>query len=289
MPAKPKGGLGRGLSALIPEAKLSSGKEAAHEIELVRIRPRPDQPRNRFNPKALEELVLSIKSQGVLQPLLVTPDGANFTLIAGERRFRAARAAGLFSVPCRVLDHLSERDILEISLIENVQREDLNPVELGHGYQNLIDDLELTQAEVAERVGVDRVTVTNTIRLLRLPAPILLMIEEEELSSGHARALLSLNTDMERMTFATRVVTESMSVRDLERAVKTQEPLTPKSKRGKQMDIHAQEVAMQLEEQIGMNVEVNHRGPHGKLVIKYTSLDELDRLILLLQRGNPPL
>ncbi len=291
MTPRPKGGLGRGLSALIPDEPAGGeGGSAAVEIEVARIQPRPDQPRTRFDPQALQELTDSVRSQGVLVPLIVTPSRDNhYTLVAGERRLRAARAADLVTVPCRVIEDLDDRAILEISLVENLQREDLNAIELAEGYRRLIEDLGYTQQQVAERVGKDRVTVANTLRLLALPEPVRRMVVDGSLSQGHARALLMIEGDGERVALAHRAVKKGLTVRDVERLGK-QRKETP-ARRTAQDDerrnrIAAREVAEKLQGALATTVQVQHKGPGGRVVLSYGDLDELDRLTELLVKAG---
>ncbi|MDP8207646.1 MAG: ParB/RepB/Spo0J family partition protein [Candidatus Electryonea clarkiae] len=284
MTARPKGGLGRGLSALIPGAGVDGSPSISIEIEIARINSRPDQPRTRFDPEPLEELVQSIRSQGVLQPLLVTPRNSKFLLVAGERRFRAAKAAGLFTVPCRVMENLTDGQILEISIVENLQREDLNPIELAEGYKQLIEDMNLNQNEVGKRVGKDRATIANTIRLLKLPNLIIEMIENNKLSSGHARALLAIESDNKKVALAKQTVSKKLSVRDLEKIIRKRKTPKQPHKEDTLSVIHAQEAAKELTELLGLPVEINHSGPGGRLSVRYATIEELDQITRLLQR-----
>ncbi|MFH0882832.1 MAG: ParB/RepB/Spo0J family partition protein [bacterium] len=292
MTAKPRGGLGRGLSALIPTGLDETGVEIQlTDIEVGRIYVRPDQPRAHFNPEALSELVDSVKAQGILVPLIVTPrDSGGYTLVAGERRLRAARAAELLRVPCRVIEGLDDRAILEISLVENLQREDLNPIELAEGYRRLSEDLGYTQLEVAERVGKDRATVANTMRLLALPEPVLALVVEGKLSAGHARALLAVEGEAERVALAHRIVSRGMTVRDIERIARGQRVANGTKKTASQEErrnqLAAREVAKELEAALSIPVEIAHKGPGGKLTLKYRSLDELDRIVALLKASG---
>lgn len=284
MTARPKGGLGRGLEALFAESRQELEKSPPSEIEIARIHPRADQPRRSFSSETLRELTQSIKAQGVLVPLLVTPDAKGYLLVAGERRLRAARAAGLFKVPCRVLEGVSEEKMLEISLVENLQRDDLNAIELAEGYHRLVEDLGLSQQEVAERVGKDRTTVTNTLRLLQLPLPVKRAVAEGELSAGHARALLALENDGERVALAHRIVHEGLTVRAVEGIVRRNRAAPPKKKRGAPpADPATRELARSLSERFGLEVEIRHHGPGGRITFRYRTLEEMDRLIALLK------
>jgi ParB family chromosome partitioning protein len=295
MTAKPKGGLGKGLSALIPtDARETGGLEAKPtDIEVSRIHARPDQPRTRFNPEALQELTESVKSQGVLVPLIVTPrDDGQFILVAGERRLRASKAAGLNRVPCRIIEGLDDRAILEISLVENLQREDLDPIELAEGYRRLSEDLGYTQSQVAERVGKDRATVANTMRLLALPEPVMKLVQSGDISAGHARALLGVEGDSQKVALAHRIVGKGMTVRDIERIARGQRVANGTKKKpepnveARRNELAARELAKELEASIQLPVEIQHKGPGGKLVLKYGNLDELDRIADLLKRGR---
>lgn len=294
MTAQPRRALGKGLSALIPGAEGEDKVEKipTSEIEVARIKPRPDQPRSRFDPEALQELAQSVKAQGVLVPLLVTPDpdgGEHFVLVAGERRLRAAKIAGLVTVPCRIIEGLDHRAIHEISLVENLQREDLNPVELAEGYRRLIDELGYTQQQVAERVGKDRVTVANSLRLLALPEPVRRMLVEGELSAGHARALLMIEGEGDKLALAHRIVKGGLTVRDIERIAKGQRAKKPAKEpdpEQRRSELAAREVARDLESSIGQPVSIAHKGNGGRLVIRYKNLDELDRIVNLLKTGS---
>ncbi|MBD3167783.1 ParB/RepB/Spo0J family partition protein [bacterium] len=289
MTARPRQALGKGLAALIPGAdEEENAKAPSTEVEIALIQTRPDQPRTRFAPEPLEELIQSVKAQGVLQPLLVTPREDKYLLVAGERRLRAARAAGLVKVPCRIIEGLDDQQILEISLVENLQREDLNPIELAHGYRRLNEDLGLGHQEVAERVGKDRTTVVNTLRLLKLPAPVVQLVVEGSLSAGHARALLAFPRESEQVAYANKIVAKGLSVRDIERAVQQSKKKKEESAKvavPEPSDLHAHETAERIEESLGMTTRLNHKGPGGRLTIHYSNLDELDRLIDLLTRG----
>ncbi len=288
-----KSGLGKGLSALIPNADENDlSINSSLEIELALIEPRRDQPRVRFDPEKQAELVQSIRAQGVLQPLLVTPRGDKYLLVAGERRYRAAMAAGLYTAPCRVLEELNNQQLLEIGLVENLQREDLNPIELAMGYRRLIEELGMTQQQVADRVGKDRTTIANSLRLLKLPEPVLNRVLEGELTEGHARTLLMFKSDSDRVAWAKRSAEEPLSVRELERAAAPEDTRKKprqerkKAKQPAQQDVHARELARQLQEELGMSVDVKHTGPGGKVILHYSNLDELDDVIALLKQGS---
>lgn len=211
--------LGRGLGVLIPEPD-PGRKPAETDIDIDRIAPNPDQPRLKINEERLEQLAASIRAKGVLQPVLVRPLGARFQLVAGERRLLAAQRAGLLKVPAVVRD-VADGDLLEFALIENLLREDLTPIEEAQAYQNLIDHRNLTQEEVASRLGKDRSTVANSVRLLKLPPPVKLLVAEGKLSPGHARALLASGASSAEMArAAATMVKKGWSVREAERWAK---------------------------------------------------------------------
>src|SRR5947207_123584 len=211
--------LGRGLSALISTDPSRADNDEIREIQIDLIQPGRQQPRTTFDQAKLEELAQSIRTTGVIQPLLVRPVGGLFELIAGERRWRAAQLAGLSRVPTIVREIPDDR-LLELALIENIQRQELNPVEEANAYKKLIESLHLTQEEIAERVGRDRTFITNYLRILKLPSEIQSLIEREKLSFGHARALLGINDAQLQRRFAQRIIKNSWSVRETERRVK---------------------------------------------------------------------
>ncbi|MEN3027132.1 MAG: ParB/RepB/Spo0J family partition protein [Chlorobiota bacterium] len=312
--ARPALGLGRGLEALIPSTPLSP--ERARElplddgvsvgvvmlIELRKIRPNPYQPRQDFDPKALEELARSIKERGLIQPITVRRAGNEFELIAGERRVRACIEAGLERVPAYILDIERDIELLELALIENVQRENLNPIEVARGYQRLIEECHLTQEEVAAKVGKDRTTVANFLRLLRLPEPIQEALRRRELTMGHARALLALPTEeLQRAAFEL-VLAKGLSVRQTETLVKEIElgrlRLTPEGaleRPPKTSEAPVSSVATsspvqttlkEIEEHLQrlfstrVRLHANARG-QGRLEIEFYSFEELERLLEL--------
>src|SRR5215510_7210143 len=211
--------LGRGLSALISTAPLPQDSEELREIEIDLIRPGEQQPRSTFDEAKLEELAQSIRATGIIQPLLVRRRGGLFELVAGERRWRAAQMAGLTRVPAIVRD-IPDENLLELALIENIQRQELNAIEEANAYRRLIDSLGLTQEEVAQRVGRDRTFITNYLRILKLPSDIQLLLEADKLSFGHARALLSVDNALLQRRLAQRIVKNNWSVREAERRVR---------------------------------------------------------------------
>ena len=273
-------GLGRGLDALLGDGRQAQagGDEGFRELPLQQIERGKYQPRRDIKPEALEELAASIRSQGVMQPVVVRPIGTDrYELIAGERRWRAAHLAGLQTIPAMVRDAPDEA-ALALALIENVQREDLNPVEEAFALKRLQDEFEMTQAQVAEAVGKSRVTVTNLLRLLHLSAPVRRRLEDGELEMGHARALLGV-AEAQQETLAAQVVAGGLSVRSTEALVRrANAPRPPAVERSKDPDTRRLET--ELGGRLGASVSIDHsaRGS-GRVVIRYASLDELDGIL----------
>ena len=279
-----KRGLGKGLSALIPGAGQEVGNEVL-ELAVSTISPNPNQPRTAIDEEHIAELADSIKKVGVLQPIVVRPHADGYQIIAGERRWRAARAAGLDKVPVRVM-MCSETEALALALIENLQREDLNPVEEARGYRRLIDEYHMTQSELADRVSRSRSAVTNALRLLDLPDDILEMLYNGQISSGHARAVLSVPDEDRRHTLARKCVEEGLSVREAESlakllaagaSVQPRRPLTPKSYKI---------VARKLRRLLSTNVRVRQTTKKGKIEIDFHDEDDLARIMRLLTEGD---
>ncbi len=274
--------LGRGLEALIPTG--AQDGEAARQwsiIPLDRIAPNPYQPRQSFDEEALAELVASIKSRGLLQPILVKKDGAGYILVAGERRFRAARAAGMERVPAVVMDDIEDTDLLQIALIENLQREDLNPIETARAYQTLLEKCSLTQAQLAERVGKNRASVANSLRLLTLPDNIKQLVAEGKLSEGHARAILSVADPIMRDKIAARIISETMTVRQAE-------SLTRRTKRRrltiKRKSPIIEDAETFLKQTLGTAVRIVPGLKKGRIEIEYYGDDDLTRLLDLFRK-----
>jgi ParB family chromosome partitioning protein len=274
-----KSGLGRGLDALIPVDHPSVGFA---ELELDDISPSPQQPRARFDDDALEGLAASIREVGVLQPVVVRPGerGGSYVLIAGERRLRAAGMAGLATIPAVIRTEESDERYLTEALIENVQRKDLSPLEEAAAYRNLLEDFGMTHEKVASSVGKSRSSVTNMIRLLQLPAPIQGMLEREELSAGHARALLSLDDEAYAVHIAERVIAEGWPVRMVEEAVKSRSVLdeTPQRRLPAMRPAAIIELEERLSERLATKVKITPRGDGGRMVIRYGSLEDLERI-----------
>lgn len=283
--------LGKGLGALIPDVA-PEDSDRAHtlsEIEIDLIDTNPFQPRLSFDPQALEELRQSIAEKGVIQPITVRRHDGRYQLIAGERRLRAARSLGLATIPAYVLDVETDEEMLELSIIENIHREDLNPIELAKGYQRLIDECHLTQEEVAQKVGKDRSTVANFLRLLKLPPQIQDSVSRGELSMGHARALINLEDPAEQLSIWRRAVRENLSVRRVEelvrqaakRAVSKPAPAT----REVSLTPEEQEVENRLRRALATQVRLLPRKRGGKIEIEYYSDSDLTRLLELVEAG----
>jgi ParB family chromosome partitioning protein len=272
--------LGRGLEALIPEPERKPTETPANEIDIDRIVPNPSQPRLKFDEARLEELANSIKENGILQPVLVRPFGRGYQLVAGERRLSAAQRAGLFKIPAVIRDVPDDR-LLELALIENIQREPLNPIEEAQAYQRLMDATEATQEQVSERVGKDRSTVANSLRLLKLPPAVKLLVSEGQLSPGHARALLASSAGpSEMLKMATAIVEKGWSVREAERWAKNQSK-TPSLR--KSPDPNEAAAADRLRLALGTKVEIVAKSKEsGEIKIHYYGQEELMRLYSIL-------
>ncbi len=277
-----KGGLGRGLDSLLPVERPQGGFS---HVLLELIGPNPQQPRTLFDEEAMAALADSIGEVGVLQPVVIRPEGDGYLLIAGERRCRAARIAGLEEIPAiiRAADTDDTTSLAE-ALIENVQREDLSPLEEAAGYQQLLADFGLTHELIAKRVGKSRSAITNTLRLLQLPAAIQGMVGRGELSAGHARALLALEDETYAVHIAQRVVDEGWSVRQVEDAVKSRSGEKARGSAAARPPRPAAIIELEdrLGERLGTRVKIEHGARGGKVSIRYASLDDLERIYRLL-------
>ncbi len=274
MSVKQKHGLGRGLDALLA---VPGETAAPAEIDLLSIDPNPDQPRKQFDEDKLEELAASIREHGVLQPLLLTRNGERYTLVAGERRWRAARMAGLKQVPALVRD-FSAQQVAEVSLVENLQRDDLNPLEEARGIRSLIDTFTLTQEQVAERLSMSRPAVTNALRLLALPQPVLDLMRQGVLSAGHGRALAGVEDASVACNLALRAVDQDLSVRALETLVKLDKKEKAPSKQNKVKPLELREFEERLMRRLGTKVKITGSPERGSIVLEYYSRSDLDRL-----------
>lgn len=290
-------GLGKGLDALIPaavgdtKAKKTGQKEentsgnAETLVKITKVEPNRDQPRKNFDEDALLELAESIKQFGLLQPILVQERNDYYEIIAGERRWRAAKLAGLKEVPV-IIKHLTEQEIVEISLIENIQRENLNPIEEAQAYKRLLTEFSLKQDEVAERVSKSRTAVTNSMRLLKLCDDVQQMVIDEMLTTGHARALLSIEDPKQQYAIAQQVFDEKLSVRDVEKLVKNlSKPAKPKKITEKNLQVFYQDIEEKLKQVLGTKVSIAAKeNGSGKLEIEFYNNDDLDKFVDLLTR-----
>jgi ParB family transcriptional regulator, chromosome partitioning protein len=278
--------LGRGLDALIPDVETSDlDPTAFFQCDIDTIRPNPYQPRRRFAREELKGLSESIKEKGVIQALVVRPTSEGYELIVGERRWRSARMAGLKQVPVVVKD-VSSEEMLELALIENLQREDLNPLEKAEAYYRLMKEFGLTQEKVARRVGQDRSTVANFLRLRKLPKEIQADIVNNTLTMGHARALMGAETSAQQRAAWRRIISQNLSVRAAEalvKKIKAQKKKASKSKPVSSTEVYLQNVADDLTRHLGTKVSIVQRGKKGRLEIEFYGNDDLDRLIRLLQ------
>ncbi len=267
--------LGRGLSALIPEAP---PRETPLEVDLDLLIPNSRQPRLSFDEGRLDELAASIRTNGVIQPILVRRHGREYEIVAGERRWRAAQRAGLLRVPVIVRDVPDEK-LLEVALIENVQRENLNPIDEAHAYRRLTEEMHLTQEQVAASVGKDRTSIANYLRLLKLPAPVQARVAAETLSMGHARALLGIEDTSHIEDTAQTVVARGLSVRDTEALVRRlNQPPRPTPAAPPPSDIHTRQAEERLRLALGTRVRIVRKGSGGRIEVDFVSEDELQRL-----------
>jgi ParB family chromosome partitioning protein len=287
--------LGKGLSALLPGRTAprpepiqppSSSPIAVQKLPIDAIQPNPVQPRTVFMAERLDELAQSIRANGIIQPLIVRRENEQYQIVAGERRWRAARLAGLTEVPVVVQDFANER-LLEIALIENIQREDLNPIEVAHALEKLASDHSLSHEEIGQRTGKDRTTVTNLIRLLRLPQDIQLLVAEHRLSMGHARAILGLPSEDLQKDLAQRAAADGLSVRQVERLIQgmtsKREAAPIEASKEPAFDPNVAAATRELEATLGTRVRiVSQNGSRGKIEIEYFSSDDLDRIYNLI-------
>ena len=282
--------LGRGLSALIPKTPVSirqgevgedsGGVNVIASVELERIRPNPFQPRTDFDSESLEELSKSILEKGLIQPITVRRLGEDYQLVSGERRMRAAQRAGLPSIPAFIIDVQSDSEMLELALVENIQREELNPIEIAHAYRRLIDECRLTQDEVGQKVGKDRSTVTNFLRLLKLPEKVREGLRQGRLTMGHARALLGLDNERDQLRLYDQIVMGGVNVRSVERTTRARKAKPAKHTRHG-TGIHS--VEEHLKRMLGTKVKVYAKsGGKGEIVIQYFSADDLERILELI-------
>ena len=281
--AKKLGGLGRGLDSLFADNSVEEINPSVNKLRIMEIEPNHDQPRKDFDEKALSELAESIEQHGILQPLVVRPlASGSYQLVAGERRWRAARIAGLTEVPV-IIKELTDEEVIEIAMIENLQREDLNPLEEALGYRYMMDELKITQEQAAEKVGKSRPAVANALRLLKLPDEVQNMVKNNLISPGHARALLGFDNENMIIETAKLIVKEDLSVRDVESLVKKSKKV-PKVVKQQKRDKFFSEVELALVENLGRKVKIKEaKQDAGVLEIEFFDKDDLEDLAMKLE------
>jgi len=296
-PPETRKALGKGLSALLPqrpatsvpvadpEAPATDNSGTVRHLSIDLIDPNPVQPRAQFDQTRIDELAESIRANGIIQPLIVRRHAHRFQVVAGERRLRASRIAGLSEVPA-VIQDFADNQLLQLALIENIQREDLNPIETAHAFERLAIDLGLTHEEIAHRTGKDRATITNLIRLLRLPDQIQLLLAERRLHMGHARAILGVPDEAKQVEIANRAAAHGQSVRDVERLVRRlTEPQASGGGAEKPQDPNVKAAAHQLEETLGTRVRIVEKNEQrGRIEIEYYSQEDLQRIYGLIAK-----
>ena len=270
--------LGRGLSALIPDAPAAS--ERTFDVDIDLIRPNKFQPRTTMDDDRLEDLARSIRANGVIQPIVVRRSGDGYEIIAGERRWRASQRAGLLKIPV-VVREIPEDRVLAVALIENVQREDLNPIEEAHAYHQLAEEFHLTQEQIAESVGKDRSSIANYVRLLKLPHEVRESVASGGLSMGHARALAGMGDEAALLRLARDVIAKQLSVRETEALIR-KSTTPPAEKTESPKDVHTRAAEEQLRFALGTRVRIVQKGKAGRIEVDFTSEDELQRIYELL-------
>jgi len=272
--------LGKGISALIPATEEVQSKKIAF-LELGKVKPNPLQPREDFDPESMAELVQSIKEKGLLQPILVRPKGDNYELIAGERRLRAANLLNLKEIPAIIKD-VEDRDSLELALIENIQRQELNPIEEARAYQYLIEKFQLTQEEVGDVLGKSRVAITNCLRLLKLPGEIQEEVRSGRISYAHGRALLEIEDVNMQRKMVRDIISKSLSVRELESIIKTRRPMAGRARpgtRSKNIDPQVVMLEEQLQQALATKVRIVKNKKRGHIVVEFYSQEDLERIV----------
>ena len=274
--------LGKGLSALIPNESYNNNdnKKSTLSISINKIKSDKDQPRKSFDAEKIAELTESIKTHGVIQPLIFRKvEDDQYIIVAGERRWRAAKIAGLKELPAIIMD-LSENEVLEISLIENIQRQDLNPIEEATAYKKLIDDFKMTHEELSKRIGKSRTSITNTMRLINLNDNVQQYIIEGVISEGHGRALLGVKDSKMQCELAEQVIDEKLSVRELEKLIKKiVEPKSKKDYNKQELNPYYKDIKNQLQDYFGTKVNISNKNNKGKIEIEYYSEDDLQRIL----------
>lgn len=269
--------LGKGLGALIPD-DINEVNEGKLMVSLNKIKSNIDQPRKSFDNEKIAELAESIKNHGIIQPLILKENGGGYIIVAGERRWRAAKMVGLKEVPAIVMD-LTEKQVLEISLIENIQRQDLNPIEEALAYKKLLSDFNLTQEELSKRIGKSRTAITNTIRLINLDSRVQQYVIDGIISEGHGRALLSLEDGELQYIYSQKVIDEKLSVRELEKLIRNASLKSEKSEKNEELNPYYKDVRDRLQNYFGTKVNLSSKKNRGKIEIEYYSEEDLERIL----------
>ena len=277
-------GLAKGLSTMISQTPSKVDENVVFHLNIIDVEPNKEQPRKAFDKEKLDALTSSISEIGVILPIIVTKkESGRYMIIAGERRWRAAKAAGLKKIPA-IIKNYEEKEAAEVALIENLQREDLNPIEEAKGYKSLIDGFSMTQEEISKRVGKSRSAITNSLRILNLPDEIIKYVISGEISQGHARALLSIDSDKLKIETAKRIIKEGLNVRQVENLVKNLgNNKKPKSKKVSQLDIEIKSIEEKIAKSLSTKVTIKHGQKKGKIEIEYYGNDDLDRILKILK------
>lgn len=288
--AMQKRGLGRGLDALFDNNEINTTGDTSdktYSISILDIDPNPHQPRKDFDKEALEELASSISEHGVIQPIIVVKRNSRYMIVAGERRWRASRFAGLSHIPALICEY-TDKEIAEISLIENLQRDDLNSIEVARGIRKLMDEYNMTQETVSKQLGKSRSAIANTLRLLALPQYIMDHVINDELSAGHARALLACSNEKDQKVITQKIIDEGLSVRETEKIVKAYESFAamPDKKEKKEVPAEFKEFRRLLQKGLGTKVSINGDMSNGQITIKYYNREDLERLYSIAERLN---
>ena len=277
-----KRGLGKGLGALIPEGE-ESDRNSIVEIKITDIEANDRQPRKAFNDETLVDLSESIKEHGVVQPIIVRKLGSSYQIIAGERRWRAARLAGKKTIPA-IVKECSNLEVMELALIENLQREDLNSIEEATAYKSLIEEYNMTQEEISKKIGKSRPAIANSLRLLQLPQEIKNMIAEGKISQGHARALLSISGEKKQIDMAEKIIAQQLNVRQIEKLAKDTKQKKKKEVLPDAYQIEINQLEERLRAALGTKVTIHHKKNKGSIEIEYYSDEEFDRIFDLLEK-----
>ena len=281
-----KTGLGKGLDALFAdnlmsnEENLDESTEKIHKIKVIEIEPNRDQPRRNFDEEALDELATSIKTYGVLQPIIVNKKDDYYEIVAGERRWRAAKKAGLSEMPCIIKDDITDRSNKEIALIENLQRVDLNPIDKAKGLKELIDDYGMTQKELADSIGISRGNIANSIRILNMDPRVIELAQEGKLTEGHCRNLVVIEDPDTQYKAALNIIEKGESVRDIERKVKNSKTIDKKDPR---LEAIYRDIEDSFQGFFGTKVKLDAKKKSGKIIIQYSSYDDLERILGLIK------